>query len=147
MKALCITLLLVLSLQLRLTHNQDGDDQPLSGIAAFIRDPNDDSVKLARVYFTDEVHFNACGTNWAKFTASEDGAFQITSDWSNSGETCESDRDGEITALFSSSTTYQIVRDDDNGPQITLFNANGEQTLHLVWEDLDEDKEVSSTIA
>lgn len=144
MKVLCLALLLVLSLQLRLTTHQDDEappqppaDNPLFGLTFFVQDPVNQTENVGQALFTDQVHFVGCNSNWAEYSANTDGSFSIDGDWASTRMACEGDRDQEIIGLFDASTKFELVH-DERGTKVTLFDEAGEQTLLLTWHDVEE---------
>jgi heat shock protein HslJ len=109
-----------------------------------VQDPSNEEDNVGQVLFTDSVKFYGCNTNWATFTASADGSFHVDSDWASTRMACEGDRDAEIVALFTASTTFTLA--SDHGTQVTLFNAAGEKTLYLTWNEDKEESVVSEEV-
>jgi heat shock protein HslJ len=137
MKVLFITLLLVLTLQLRLTTHQDDTtdgsdappqapaDNPLFGLTFFVQDPANQTENVGQVLFTDQVHFMGCNSNWAGYSAKTDGSFHVDGDWASTKMACLDDRDQEITGLFQASTKFELVH-DERGTKATLFDEAGQ---------------------
>lgn len=153
MKALCIALLLVLSLQLRLTHQDDPEgseappqppaDNPLFGLTFFVQDPENQTENVGQALFTDQVNFFGCNSNWAGYTANTDGSFHVDADWVSTRMACVDDRDQEIVGLFQASTKFELVH-DERGIKVTLFDEAGEQTLLLTWHEQSKPDESES---
>lgn len=88
MKAICLALLLVLSLQLQLKSHEAGN--PLAGKTFTIQRTFQNNISGVDVTFSDtNVSFKACGDNSA--TYSVDGSKISTGGFSVTGSSCTKD--------------------------------------------------------
>lgn len=126
MKALCLALLLVLTLQLSL-RSHDGSN-PLAGKTFTITDNELEitAINGIEVTFTeDNLSFHGCNGNFARYET-EGKNFKVER-WANTLIFCPEDNDEFVQQLFSNSQTFGL---NENGV-LSFYNEAGETLVTL----------------